>query len=76
MKPTGNGLIEMVDEKSTDRGFFCMELVGFIFKDGSDYTERFAQAKRGQCAYKNVCRIYARTMTNRTKQPQQLMFNF
>lgn len=29
-KPKGNGLIELVDEKSYDRGFFCMKLVRFL----------------------------------------------
>ena len=29
-RPTGNGLIELVDEKSQDKGFFCMQLVAHI----------------------------------------------
>lgn len=30
MRPKSNGLIELVDQKSQDRGFFCMKLAAFI----------------------------------------------
>lgn len=52
MKPNGNGIIEMVDDRSSDRGFFCMDLVGHITDDpqfdGSwEYWHlRFYEAKR------------------------------
>lgn len=32
----GNGLIELVDEKSSDRGFFCMKLVGDIGEESKE----------------------------------------
>ncbi len=84
-RPQGNGLIELVDEKSQDKGFFCMRLAGFIQRekheqltlDPQDLWElRFTEAKAGNCAYKQECHIYARTIANRKKTPVQLTFNF
>ena len=40
MRPKSNGLIELVDEKSQDRGFFCMKLVGFIMAERKEKEER------------------------------------
>jgi len=84
-RPQGNGLIELVDEKSKDRGFFCMKLVGYILEeskeqltlDGQDlYALRFKEAKQGNCAYRDSCPIYERTRQNHRPQPRQLEFNF
>lgn len=85
MRPTGNGLIELVDEKSSDKGFFCMKLAGFIQNesktqltlDKQDLWElRFSEAKKGNCAYRNECPIYARTKAAHPAKPIQLMLNF
>lgn len=87
MRPKSNGLIELVDQKSQDRGFFCMKLAAFInqekkenwtISDKQDLWElRFSEAKAGNCAYKLECPIYAKTMAKQKKQPVQLsIFNF
>lgn len=69
-RPSGNGLIELVDEKSQERGFFCMKLTGYILKEREEHPEldiqdlweqRFSEAKSGSCAYIGICPIYART---------------
>lgn len=84
-KPAGNGLIELVDEKSHDRGFFCMKLTGYIMQEHREmpdsdmqdlWEKRFTEAKAGNCAYHDICPIYARTMTRRLKQGLQLSFEF
>lgn len=84
-RPVGNGLIELVDEKSSDRGFFCMKLVGYIGEESKeqqtlDYQDlwelRFSEAKAGRCAYRDTCPIHTRTMAKRGNQPVQLTFNF
>lgn len=36
MRPKGNGVIELVDDKSQDKGFFCMKLVGFLNKERNE----------------------------------------
>ncbi len=84
-RPQGNGLIELVDDKTNDRGFFCMKLAGFIMQEKEEpltldpqelYELRFIEAKRGQCAYRNICPIYARTIAKKEKKPLQLAFEF
>lgn len=84
-RPQGNGLIELVDEKSNDRGFFCMRLAGFIMQEKEEqltldtqelWELRFIEAKRGQCAYRNNCPIYDRTIAKKEKKPLQLVLNF
>lgn len=78
MRPQGNGLVEMVDERSTDKGFYCGDLVGFITSDkqfdGSwEYWHtRFREAAAKRCAYRSVCQRFARTMQNYQAQPIQL----
>ena len=79
-RPTGNGLIELVDEKSHDRGFFCMQLTAFIMKESKGcrrsvadlWDERFGEAKNGVCRYHNLCHIYARTMSKQENKVVQL----
>lgn len=83
-KPTGNGLIELVDEKSHDRGFFCMQLTSFIMKESKEcgrsvadlWDERFGEAKNGVCRYRNLCHVYARTMAKRLRTGFQLQLDF
>lgn len=84
MKPKGNGLIELVDDKSQDSGFFCMKLVGFLNKERNDqgiippdlWEKRFNEAKAGVCFYRNTCPVYERTRKAHPIQPRQLTFNF
>lgn len=84
-RPAGNGLVEMVDEKSHDRGFFCMKLVGFIMEEAKDqltmdhqelYLLRFAEAKAGACSYRDICPKYKKTMAGRKQSGYQLSFDF
>ena len=78
MRPQGNGLIEMVDERSSERGFYCGDLVGFITNDkqfnGSwEYWHtRFREAAAKRCAYAALCPRYARTMENHSETSIQL----
>lgn len=66
MKPKGNGLITLHDEKQEERGFFCMKLVLFISEDNNaNWDDRFTAAKNGNCAYKDKCPIYERTVKKR-----------
>lgn len=82
--PVGNGLVEIFGEKTKERGFFCMKLVGYLneeVKIGTpEYAElwdkRFDAAKSGQCAYKGKCPIYARTKEKHGRKPVQLCINF
>lgn len=86
MRPSGNGLIELVDEKSRDSGFFCMKLAGFIKSETKEnwtnlapqdlWELRFSEAKAGKCAYRSKCPIYAKTREKHPVQPKQLSFNF
>lgn len=71
-RPQGNGLVELVDDKTNDRGFFCMDLVGFMFGDETTATwegwhEKFMQAKAGNCPYRDRCPRYASTTAKRNK---------
>lgn len=69
-KDEGFGLVEFAGEKQTDRGFFCMKLVLFLNEEaipgtelyGKLWEQRFDEAKNGQCAYKDRCPIYAKTI--------------
>lgn len=61
MRPKGNGLIPLHDEKQEERGFFCIKLVQFLNTEaemGTDeykrlWDERFSAAKNGCCSYKD-----------------------
>lgn len=83
-RPRGNGLVEIVDEKSSDRGFFCMKLVGFVTEEMDRLGEssfdfwhqRFMETKAGACAYRNICPNYARTVAMRRREPVQLSLDF
>ena len=78
MKPQSNGLIELVEERSNDKGFFCMDLVSHIMDDpqfdGSweYWHKRFFQAAMKQCAYADVCARHASTIAKHGRLPIQL----
>ena len=82
--PAGNGLVEIFGEKTQERGFFCMKLVGYLNEEAKmgtpEYAElwdiRFADAKAGRCAYRDKCPIYARTKEKHGNRPVQLCLNF
>ena len=81
-RPQSNGLIELVDSKSQDSGFFCMQLVSYLNEEVkmgtpkyADLWEvRFTQAKLHRCAYMNKCPIFAKAKQSKT--PVQLSLNF
>lgn len=82
-RPKGNGIVELVDDKpDKGGGFFCMDLVLHLSDEidrcGDSSWEfwhrRFEQAKAGQCAYRDICKRYARTMERKKKHPVQLDF--
>ena len=68
--PKGNGIVEIIDEKSNEKGFFCIKLVQFINQEAEPGTkeyatlwaQRFDEAKTGRCKYKNRCPIYKKTI--------------
>ena len=83
--PVGNGLVEITDEKSCDRGFFCMRLVGYITEEvrltgdrsWDFWHSRFHAAETGSCPYRKKCPKYAATVaTFRHAEPIQLSFDF
>lgn len=82
--PVGNGLVEITGSNAKERGFFCMMLVSYINQEAkardimyqSIWEKRFTEAKRGNCAFKNRCPIYAKTIAKHGKRPVQLSINF
>lgn len=83
-RPQTNGLIELVDSKSENRGFFCIQLVAYLNEERqigtpgyADLWEiRFLQAKNHNCAYKDKCPIFAKTVAKQPHTPVQLQFDF
>lgn len=83
-RPQTNGLIELVDSKSEERGFFCMRLVSYLNEERQMGTPgyadlwgiRFSQAKNHNCAYKDKCPIFAKTVAKQQHAPVQLQLNF
>lgn len=69
MKPKGNGLVELRDDNTKERGFFCIQLVKFLNEQAElgtpEYAklweEGFSAAKAGVCKYREKCHIYQRT---------------
>ena len=58
-----------------------MQLVGYLKeeerKTGEDLWEkRFSQAKAGNCAYKDKCPIFAKTVAKQQHTPVQLQLDF
>lgn len=68
--PKGNGLVEIVGEnKAMDKGWFCMDLMGFLRGvDWDTFHSAFQQAKLGNCPYKDKCKRYERTVRKRGHQ--------
>ncbi len=71
MRPQSNGLVEINDGKSSkEKGFFCMDLVGFLTKDVEEsgdrspefWFDRWNQAKARDCPYKGRCPRYKKTV--------------
>ena len=68
-RPNSNGIVALHDDKESDSGFFCMKLVDYLNEEaqmGTEFYEvlwheRFAQAKAGECAYRDKCPIYAKS---------------
>ena len=76
-RPQSNGLVELVDERSTDAGSWnCMDFWRFSATEADRSWEashaRFLQARSGNCPYRHRCPRYARTMEKRGHQPVQL----
>ena len=83
--PVGNGLVEIAGSNAKERGFFCMMLASYINQEAkgqgynayqSIWEQRFAEAKLGNCAFKNRCPIYAKTIAKHGKRPIQLSLIF
>lgn len=75
--PNGFGLVEIAGEKQAiERGFNCMKLIQFLtdeIANGGDnsweyWHSRHVEASNGNCAYKDRCPKYERTMRNRGHQ--------
>lgn len=66
--PKGNGLVEITGEnKAMDKGWFCMDLMGFLREnescaDWETFHSAIQQAKSGNCPYKDKCKRYERTI--------------
>lgn len=64
MRPRGNGLTTLHDEKQEERGFFCIKLVQFLNTEAEMGTEeykrlwdeRFSAAKSGSCFIETAAR--------------------
>lgn len=75
-RPNSNGIVALHDEKESNSAFFCMKLVSYLNEEaemGSEFYEalwqkRFEQAKAGECAYREKCPIYAKSI--KSKQPK------
>ena len=82
--PIGTGLVEITGEKSSDRGFFCMRLVGFITaemdrigdRSWDFWHKRFHAAETGNCPYRTQCDKYAATVATFKPVPIQLSLDF
>ena len=71
MKPIGNGVVTMVDDKQQERGFSCMKLIKFLWND-KKYEEWEAwsgahiAAANGNCPFRHLCEIYKKTVKQHT----------
>ena len=43
MKPRGNGLVELRDDNTKERGFFCIQLVKFLNEQAELGTPEYAK---------------------------------
>lgn len=79
MSRPGSLLVELHDDKESNRGFFCIKLVSFLNDEAEPGTELYAelwpecfnQAKAGGCAYRDKCPIYAKTIQTHRPRPVQ-----
>ncbi len=79
MSRHGTGLVDLHDDKESNGGFFCVQLVTFLSTEAEPGTERygdlwanrFNQAKAGACAYRDKCPIYAKTIQSHPPRPFQ-----
>lgn len=64
--PKGNGLVEIIGEnKSMDSGWFCMDLMRFLFgADWGTFESALQKAKSGKCPFKRKCKRYRSTVKN------------
>ena len=68
MKPKGNGLVELVDEKHNDNSFFCMKLVELLEQTDYDtWMKAFADARSGRCPLKKKCDKYQKSIIKKRK---------
>lgn len=71
-RPQGTGIVELHDARQEERGFFCMKLADYLNEEAEMGTEayatlweeRFNQAKTGECAYRDKCPIYKKTINS------------
>ena len=70
MRPKGNGLVDIVDEKrSDDRTFFCMRLVRFLGnEDHETWMAAFEAARNGRCPYRKKCDKFRKTFSWKRKK--------
>ncbi len=75
MRPKGNGLIQLHDEKQEERGFNCMKLIIYLIEDGvkdwDDWHGAHLQAAAGQCPYTSRCPIHARSVEKALNDPKR-----
>lgn len=66
MKPNGNGLVALHDDRQKERGFNCMRLIAYLTADGVTEWGRWhgahMQAAAGDCPYADICHIHSRTV--------------
>ena len=60
-------LFERIDAKVKERGFTCMRLILFLTDSGKTEWEEWhtahIEAATGNCQFREICSIYARTIT-------------
>lgn len=78
MRPVSNGIVELIDDKpDKNSGFFCMNLVVFMWNDEhvkgwNEWHGRFEQARSGQCPYRDQCQRYKKAIGRLGNSPVQL----
>ncbi len=82
MRPKGNGIVELIDEKQglDNSSWNCMNFWLFSGREEDKSWDashsRFLAAKSGNCPYKDICPRYARTIAKINKKPVELsLFN-
>lgn len=76
MRPKGNGVVTLHDEKKKERGFNCMKLITYLTEDGITEWDKWhgahLQAATGQCPYTDRCPIHARSIKKALQKGIQL----